>query len=197
MAHQIFTTPARTYELSSLAEAGFVPMASFAHLSPVITIGSLSKRLASRMGSHVRSLWDSDARKGFKHLRLIPELHTASLTSLSFGSLSLGQVRTATEMLLTVNAGAASHWSFHQTCYSKLSTRHYTCEILEQAAVPAILSDAHEEFHRNVLTELKSSVDAIYTGIDQIQVVIWLKKGRICFTSKKIKRRCKFLNKYF
>lgn len=42
---------------------------------------------------------------------------------------------------------------------------------LEQAAVPGILSDSHEEFHRNVLTVLESSLDALYARIGQIEVL--------------------------
>lgn len=41
----------------------------------------------------------------------------------------------------------------------------------QQAAVPSILSDAHEEFHKNVLAQLESSADALYERIQQIDVL--------------------------
>ncbi|OAY67452.1 Nicotianamine aminotransferase A, partial [Ananas comosus] len=93
------------YADMTFGDAKFLPMASFAHLAPIITIGALSKR------------W------------MVPGWR-------------LGWVA------LYDPTGA-----------------------LKQAAVPSILSDSHEEFHKNVLAQLESSADALYERIQQIDVL--------------------------
>ncbi|KAJ0975663.1 hypothetical protein J5N97_017628 [Dioscorea zingiberensis] len=103
----------------------FLPMASFAHIAPVITIGSLSKR------------W------------MIPGWRFGWLTfSDPYGSLK--QVKKATEMLMNILCGPP-------------------CTI--QGAVPSILLDTSEDFHKNVIRILESSADTLFTRLEQIEAL--------------------------
>ncbi|KAG1365158.1 putative Nicotianamine aminotransferase B [Cocos nucifera] len=43
--------------------------------------------------------------------------------------------------------------------------------IADEAAVPSILSNSHEEFHKNVLTVLESSAETLYTRIAHIEAL--------------------------
>ncbi|KAL4196664.1 hypothetical protein AMTRI_Chr04g184320 [Amborella trichopoda] len=138
----------------------FVPMVSFASITPIITIGGLSKRF------------------------LVPGWRLGWIAlSKPQGSLKQTRIKEDIEKLMNVIPGPSSFIQVEllPSFIVMLVCCFYKAEALNhqsKAALPSILSDSNQHFHENMISLLGSCADACYSGIERIKALYCPSKPR-------------------